>query len=180
MESARASARTVTMLSKAKVRDLLRVVAGTHFEPQIVESPVLGRLAVEPARVVEFLEAIAGFPTCTRYALLPYMQRNSREDAAMRWLQALEAPYHTFIVADPWSVHPDYEPEIADSDARRLENLSLTDATFYGIMTVARGRGELTINLRAPLVVNAHLRLGKQVVLLNGEYTTSHRVCELP
>lgn len=159
---------------------MLRVVAGTQFEAQVIESPVLGRLAIEPARVVDFPDPIAGFPTCTAYALLPYMQRDGREDAAMRWLQALEAPYHTFIVSDPWSVYPDYAPEIADSDARQLENLALTDATFYGIMTVARRRGELTINLRAPLVVNAHLRLGKQVVLLNGEYTTSHRVCELP
>lgn len=159
---------------------MLRVVAGTHFEEQVVESPVLGRVAVEPARIVDFLEPIAGFPTCTRYGLLPYLQRDGREDPAMRWLQAMEAPYHTFIVADPWSVHVDYEPEIADSDARQLENLSLIDASFYGIMTVARRRGELTINLRAPLVVNTHLRLGKQVVLLNGEYTTSHRVCELP
>ena len=159
---------------------MLRVVAGTHFEEQVVESPVLGRVAVEPARIVEFLEPIAGFPTCTRYGLLPYLQRDGREDPAMRWLQAMDAPYHTFIVADPWSVHAEYEPEIADSDARQLENLSPTDASFYGIMTVARRRGELTINLRAPLVVNTHLRLGKQVVLLNGEYTTSHRVCELP
>ena len=34
--------------------------------------------------------------------------------------------------------------------------------------------------VRAPLVVNQQVRLAKQVVLLNGEYTTSHRVCELP
>jgi len=159
---------------------MLRVVSGPTAETGVVHSPVLGRLEIDPGRVVHFLEPIAGFPTCLGYALLPYMQASGREDPAIRWLQAMEPPFHTFIVTDPWSVMPDYEPEIADADARQLDTLSFAEATLYGIMTVSQHRGELTINLRAPLVVNEQLRLGKQVVLLNGEYTTSHRVCELP
>ena len=78
---------------------------------------------VDPGRVIQFLEPIAGFPTCLRYALLPYMQASGREDPAIRWLQAMDPPFHTFIVADPWSVWPDYEPEIADSDAEQLDAL---------------------------------------------------------
>ncbi len=159
---------------------MLRVVSGSSAEVGVVHSPVLGRVGVDPGRVVHFLEPLAGFPTCRRYALLPYTQASGREDPALRWLQAMEPPFHTFVVADPWSVVPDYEPEIADADARQLDTLSFSDAVLYGIMTVSPRRGELTINLRAPLVVNAQLRLGKQVVLLNGQYTTSHRVCELP
>ena len=160
---------------------MLRVVTEAPGETRVVHSPVLGRLDIEPGRLVEFLEPIAGFETCSRYALLPYMQASGREDPAMRWLQAVEPPFHTFIMADPWSVVPDYEPEIADADARRLNALSFTDAELFGIMTVSQERRELTINLRAPIVVNAQLRLAKQVVLLNGEfYPTTHRVCELP
>lgn len=159
---------------------MLRVVTGIEETVGVVHSPVLGRLEVDPGRVIQFLEPIAGFPTCLRYALLPYMQASGREDPAIRWLQAMDPPFHTFIVADPWSVWPDYEPEIADSDAEQLDALSFTQTSLYGIMTVSQQNRELSINLRAPLVVNAQVRMAKQVVLLNGEYTTSHRVCELP
>lgn len=159
---------------------MLRVVSGSSAEVGVVHSPVLGRLEVDPGRVVHFLEPLAGFPTCLRYALLPYMQASGREDPAIRWLQAMEAPFHTFVVTDPWSVAPDYEPEIADADARQLDTLSFAEAALYGIVTVSPGGEDLTINLRAPLVVNAQLRLGKQVVLLNREYSTRHHVCELP
>lgn len=159
---------------------MLRVVSAAEHSVGVVHSPVLGRLEVDPGRVVQFLEPIAGFPTCLRYALLPYMQASGREDSAIRWLQAMEPPFHTFIVADPWSVAPEYAPEIADADAEQLDALSFTQTSLYGIMTVSQQHGELTINLRAPLVVNEQVRLAKQVVLLNGEYTTSHRVCELP
>jgi flagellar assembly factor FliW len=155
-------------------------VSGPEISTGIIDSPVLGRLDVDAGRVLQFLEPIAGFPGCLRYALLPYMQASGREDPAIRWLQAMDAPFHTFIVADPWSVHPDYAPEIADSDAEQLDALTFAQAALYGIMTVSQQQGELTINLRAPLVVNEQVRLAKQVVLLNGEYTTSHRVCELP
>jgi flagellar assembly factor FliW len=159
---------------------MLRVVSAPEVETGVVHSPVLGRLDIDPGRVVQFLEPIAGFPTCRRYALLPYMQASGREDPAIRWLQAMDPPFHTFIVADPWAVAPDYAPEIADADAEQLDGLSFTQAALYGIMTVSQQNRELTINLRAPLVVNQQVRLAKQVVLLNGEYTTSHRVCELP
>ncbi len=159
---------------------MLRVVPDVEVSAWIVHSPVLGRLDVEPGRVIQFLEPIAGFPNCLRYALLPYMQASGREDAAIRWLQAMDPPFHTFIVADPWSVAPDYAPEIADSDAEQLDALSFTQTALYGIMTVSQQHGELTINLRAPIIVNAQVRLAKQVVLLNGEYATNHRVCELP
>lgn len=159
---------------------MLRVVPGPSTETGVIHSPVLGRVDVDPGRIIDFLEPLAGFPTCRRYALLPYTQASGREDPAIRWLQAMEPPFHTFVVTDPWSVVPDYAPEISDVDARELDALSFTQAGLYGIMTVGQRTGELTINLRAPLIVNAQLRLGKQVVLLNGEYTTCHRVCELP
>ena len=159
---------------------MLRVVSGASAEAGVVHSPVLGRLDVDPGRVVRFLEPLAGFPTCTRYALLPYTQASGREDPSIRWLQAMEPPFHTFVVTDPWSVVPDYEPEIADADARRLDAMSFAEASLFAIVTVAPQREELTINLQAPLVVNTQLRLAKQVVLLNGLYTTSHRICALP
>ena len=159
---------------------MLRVVSEPEVAAGVVHSPVLGRLDIDAGRVVQFIEPIAGFPNCLRYALLPYMQANGREDPAIRWLQAMDAPFHTFIVADPWSVAPEYAPEIADADAAQLDALSFSQAALYGIMTVSHQQGELSINLRAPLVVNHQMRLAKQVVILNGEYTTSHRICELP
>lgn len=159
---------------------MLRVVSGSPVDAGVVHSPVLGRLEIDPGRVVQFLEPLAGFPACRSYAMLPYMQASGREDGSIRWLQAMDPPFHTFVIVDPWSVFPDYAPEIADADARDIDSVSFAEAALYGIMTVSESRRELTINLRAPLIVNTQVRIGKQVVLLNGEYTTSHRVCELP
>ncbi len=159
---------------------MLRVVEGSSKGLITIHSPVLGRLDLDEHQIIEFSDPIAGFPQCRRYILLPYVL-SGREDAAMCWLQAVDAPFHTFLVTDPWSAIPEYQPEIADAEVERLDAPALTDTVILGILTVARRSGELTINLQAPLVVNTRARRGKQVLVLNNEtYSARHRVCELP
>lgn len=159
---------------------MLRVVADVSTEFVTINSPVLGRLDLDPSQVIEFGEPLAGFPDCLRYALLPYTLAG-REDPSMRWLQALDAPFHTFLVTDPWSAVPDYQPEIGDREPARLGAPSFAETALLGILTVASASRELTINLQAPLLVNAAGRAARQVVILNHEsYGTRHRVCDLP
>lgn len=146
----------------------------------VVDSNVLGRVAVTADQVVEFAAPIAGFPGCRRYALLPYQQAG-REDRAMRWLQALEEPFHTFLVTDPWNAEPEYEPEIDRADADAIEMASFDDAVLYTILTVSRATNELLVNLRAPLLLNPGSRIAKQVLVRNADaYSTRHKVCDLP
>jgi len=83
-----------------------------------VVSQALGAIEVDPAAAVRVLEPLAGFPGCTAYALVPHVRGGQVGD--IQWLQALEAPFHAFIVADPWTMFPDYAPEVSDADAAQL------------------------------------------------------------
>jgi flagellar assembly factor FliW len=80
------------------------------------------------------------------------------------------------VITDPWTVAPDYAPEISDADAQTLELSSFEDARLFGILTVPADPARITINLRAPIVVNAARRVAKQAVLLNDEYHTRHEL----
>ncbi len=145
-----------------------------------IDSPLLGRVTVDHEQVLDFVDAIAGFPGCRRYALLPYRQAG-RVDPDMHWLQALEAPFHTFLVTDAWSADPEYEPEIEDADVEALGISSFDGASLYVIVTVSRTSNELTANLRAPLLVSVFSPVARQVVLRNNAlYGTRHRICDLP
>lgn len=145
-----------------------------------VESPLLGHVDVGHDQILEFREAIAGFPGCRRYALLPYHQ-SGRVDPDMQWLQALEAPFHTFLVTDVWSADPDYAPEIHDADADLIGVSSFEDIALYAIVTVSRETNELTANMRAPLMVRRDVLTARQIMLRNGAlYDARHRLCDLP
>jgi len=143
--------------------------------PIAVVSQALGPVQVEPSRALRLLEPLAGFPGCLGYALIPH-GRDAAEPGAIQWLQALDAPYHAFIVTEPWSVFPDYAPELPDADAERLELAGQEDARLLVILTVTGAPATITANLRAPIVVNAAARTAKQVVLLGDAYHTRHEV----
>lgn len=138
-----------------------------------IRSQALGDIEVPAADTIQFCEPIPGFPDCTDYALVPHMRSDGTPNDNVMWLQALEAPFHAFIVTDPWSVVGDYAPEIPDADAEQIQLRSMEDARVLVILTVPR-QGGVSVNLRAPLVLNVAARLAKQVVLLSDRYDTRH------
>ena len=152
----------------------MTTAATTSSTPISVPSQALGAIEVRPDTIVTFCEPLAGFPDCTLYALIEHTREGGSSAGSVFWLQAVERPFHAFVVTDPWGVNADYAPEISDADAGQLGLGSFEDARVFGILTVPRSPSEITINLRAPVVVNVAQRLAKQVVVLNDEYHTRH------
>lgn len=138
-----------------------------------VRSQALGDIEIPVADGIHFCEPIAGFPDCSDYALVPHVRADGTPNENVMWLQAMEHPFHAFIVTDPWSVMADYGPEIPDADAEQLQLRSFEDARVLVILTVPRSGG-VSVNLRAPIVFNVSARLAKQVVLQSDRYETRH------
>lgn len=82
-----------------------------------IASQALGEIEVPSADAIRFCEPIPGFPGCTDYALVPHVKSDGSPNESVMWLQALEAPFHAFIVTDPWAIVGDYAPEIPDTEA---------------------------------------------------------------
>lgn len=141
----------------------------------VVPSRVLGAIEVDPADAIALVEPIAGFPECRQHALVPHIHRGV-PSRSIHWFQALERPYHAFIVADPWSVFPDYAPEIPDTDVAALGLGSVDRGQLFVVLTVPSNPSGITANLRAPLLLNRAAGLAKQVVLLGDQYHTCHPV----
>ncbi len=150
--------------------------ADTTATPIAVPSQALGAIEVAPESLITVCEPLAGFPDCTTYALVEHLRQGGRASSTVFWFQAVERPHHAFVVTDPWGVYPEYQPEIADADAADLGLADFEDARVFAILTVPGNPSEITVNLRAPIVVNMALRRAKQVVLLNDEYHTRHLV----
>ena len=152
----------------------MTTAATTSQSPISVPSQALGAIEVRPESVITMTEPIAGFADTTQYALIEHTREGGAAAGSVFWLQAVERPFHAFVVTDPWAVHPEYAPEISDGDAQQLGLTNFEDARVFGILTVPRNPSEITINLRAPVVVNVAQRLAKQVVVLNDQYSTRH------
>jgi flagellar assembly factor FliW len=120
-----------------------------------------------------FTGGLPGFPDVRRFVLV----RIGDDHSPFSVLRSLdEGPEHSpgleFVVTHPGLFFPDYEPEIDDDTANRLELKSADDALLLVIVTVADPVADSTANLLGPIVVNRHTRAAAQAVLGNSGYAT--------
>lgn len=143
-----------------------------------ITSRTLGEIAVPASQVIRATTPIPPFPTATRYALIEHTREDGEQDTLVHWLQALDEPFHAFVMIDPWHVDGEYAPEISDQDAEELEISSPAQARLYTMARVDSSGDvpQMTINLRAPVVINIERGLLKQVVLVSDRYSVQHPV----
>jgi flagellar assembly factor FliW len=124
--------------------------------------------------VLHFRDGLIGFEASKNFLLLC-----AKDNTPFRWLQSIDEPALAFLVVDPAAYVPDYAPEVSDQTAKEL---ALSDGAAHLVLVTASippGQPEeMTINLLAPIVVNASLRVGMQVVLEDAAYTIKYRVFE--
>lgn len=94
-------------------------------------------------------------------------------------LQSLDDETLSFILMNPYHIFPDYAPEISDQDLQELESESPDDISYYVVSTIRETVARSTVNLKAPLAVNALNRRAKQIILDQPEYTFRHTLGSL-
>lgn len=110
---------------------------------------------------LNFPDGLMGFPDAKRFTLLAW----GGEESPFSLLHCLEDETLEFVVVPPLLFFPDYEPEIDDESAARLELTTADDAITLVIVTVPDDPKEATANLLGPVIVNRHTLNAGQVVL---------------
>ena len=143
----------------------------------LVESEKLGEIEVDETTVLTFPHGLLGFDDMRRFALV-----DTHNSGLYFWLQSLDDPGLAFLTAVPWPFFPEYEFELPDADRDALGLVepahdSDDDAPtmVLCLLTVDHGvddQRDITANLLGPLVINTASRVGRQVVLVDGDFTT--------
>ncbi|MGK2959380.1 MAG: flagellar assembly protein FliW [Acidimicrobiales bacterium] len=110
---------------------------------------------------LNFPDGLMGFPDAKRFTLLAW----GGEGSPFSLLHSLEDETLEFVVVPPLLFFPDYEPEIDDESAARLELTTTDDAITLVIVTVPDDPKGATANLLGPVIVNRHTLKAGQVVL---------------
>jgi flagellar assembly factor FliW len=122
--------------------------------------------------IITVVDGLIGFPDSTHYVLVC-----PKPDSPFRWLQSIEEPPLAFLVVDPVTYFPEYLPDMSQSLARDLEISEETPQMVYCTVSIPAGSPQdMTVNLLAPLVINASKRIASQTVVENAAYTMRHRV----
>lgn len=116
-----------------------------------------GRIEVDAADVLTFPSGLPGLEDCRDWALLA-----DSDNDALGWLQSVSRGDVALAVVSPRRFVPDYQVRIPRSE---LSPLALTDMRQAQVVVVVGKTGTgLTLNLKAPIVINLEARTGRQVV----------------
>ena len=124
-----------------------------------------GALDIEPDDVITFTQPIIGFQEFRRFVILP-----GPETSMIKWLQSVDSGELAFIIMDPRHVVGDYEVKLEEHELAELAVNRSTDLDIYTLVVVPHDPSLVRTNLKAPLLINAKQRLGKQTILERSNY----------
>ncbi len=138
-----------------------------------VRSSRFGALDVPADRVLHFPQGLIGFPKARRFVILDH-----RPGSPFKWMLCLDHPDLAFAVAEPARMVPDYRAPL--EQAARALAAEAVDVALFVIVTIPSDPLAMTVNLMAPVVVDLRTRVSRQLVLEDGSYDPSYRVCQMP
>ncbi|KEO84069.1 flagellar assembly protein FliW [Tumebacillus flagellatus] len=133
----------------------------------VIQSHRLGSVDVEETAVFAFPKPLLGFERHEQFALI-------RPDAAtpFAYLQAIDNPSVSFLLADPFAFDSSYEFELPEEEIERLSNVKPEELAVWVTVSARESLRDATMNLLAPLVFNTAQQVASQVVLHNSSYKT--------
>ncbi|MCR4960909.1 MAG: flagellar assembly protein FliW [Lachnospiraceae bacterium] len=133
-----------------------------------IETKVFGEVTIDDNKIIHFENGIIGFPDLTDFALIYDEEKGN--DAGIRWLQSLQEPAFAMPVMDPLLVLSSYNPVVDDEMLKPLGELDPDEILVLVTVTVPKDLKKMSVNLRAPLVINVKERKAVQIILDGEEY----------
>ncbi len=126
-----------------------------------IETTRFGCVDIEPNDLLEFGSGLLGLEECRHWVLLA-----DAENEALGWLQSTSRPEIAFAVVSPRRFVPEYQVRVSRGELAPLALQELAEAQVLTI--VGKNERGVTLNLKAPIVINLQRRLGRQVIT-NGD-----------
>lgn len=116
-----------------------------------------GPVEIEVDDILLFPHGVVAFEDCRHWVLLA-----DSDNDALAWLQNVTRPEVALPVVSPRRFAPHYSVHVSRGQLLPLEFSQFDHA--YVLAVVSKSDGDLTLNLKAPLIVNLDRRLGRQVI----------------
>ena len=127
-----------------------------------IDTTRFGPLEILPEDILLFSRGVIGFEQHRHWVLLADESSDS-----VAWLQSLNDAEVALPMVSPRRFAPSYRVHITTSQLTPLE-VAVLDRAFV-LVVLSQSERSLTINLRAPIVLNLDRRIGRQLVTTTEE-----------
>ena len=140
-----------------------------------VITKIFGDVTIDEKKILDLPKGIIGFPDLKKFAII---HDSDKEDSGVAWFQSLDEPAFAMPVMDPLIVMKDYNPIVDDDILSVLGDFKDEDILVLVTMSIPREIKDMTINLKAPIVINASNRKACQIIVDNDDYKIKYPIYE--
>lgn len=131
-----------------------------------IQSKLLGLVEYEEEHIIHFDEGLIGIPEKKKFLLI------EKEDfKPFSYLQSVDDPTFILIVVNPMLIEKEYKFSIFKGDLDAIDINDENDFSLLAIVIFAQKIEDITVNLKAPLLINIHTKKALQVILQNDDYS---------
>lgn len=142
----------------------------------LVKTKYFGEVELDEDKVLTFDNGILGFEEYKKYAIL--YNNELEEEPMISWLQSLDEPSLALPIIHPIYVKADYSPVVSDEILETLGDWEDIEATIFLTMTVPADITQMTVNLKAPIIIHSETKKGCQAVAENSDYLIKYKIYE--
>lgn len=141
-----------------------------------LKTKVFGEITIDDDKIIYFPNGIVGFPDLVQFTLIHDEEKGKD---SIHWLQSLQEPAFAMPVMDPLLVCPEYNPEVDDDILKNIGELIPDETLILVTVTVPKELQAMSVNLRAPIVINAAEKKATQVIVEGDEYPIKYPIYEI-
>ena len=140
-----------------------------------INTKLFNEIEVDEDKLISFPQGIIGFPDLKDFLLV----HDTESDGGIRWMQSIQEPAFAMPVIDPLIVMPEYNPRIEDDLLQPLGEMNEENTLVLVTITVPHDIENMTVNLKAPIVINGENRKANQIIVEDDEYQVKFPIYQL-
>ena len=132
-----------------------------------VQSSRFGTIELDDNEVIRFPAGVIGFPDETSFVML-----RPKPESPVAWLHSTRTPWFALPVVSAEVLLADLGSTL--TEATKASGIASTDqpCAVMAVLNAPGGGAPASVNLMAPIVVNAETRQGAQLLLESSNYST--------
>lgn len=119
--------------------------------------------------VITFKKGLPGFESLRNFILIPL-----EENSIFTVLHSTEDEEVGLVLVSPFEVDKNYEFRLSDEKISDLKIQASEEVLTFNTVTLNSNVKEITINLKAPIIINIKEKLGEQIIIDNDKYKIKH------
>lgn len=136
-----------------------------------IDTKFFGEMEIDELSIIEFEKPILAFEDNKKFAVIDGMN-----DLVFTFLQSIEDSSLCFLTIPPALVVEEYDIELSEEIVKLLSLEKPEDVLLFNIITVPENVEDMTVNLKAPIIVNVKNRKAAQEVLAEDKFEIRYRI----